>query len=126
MAVRVATFTVSVKYDINRIKQPGHLIGGMTDEILQWNSDQNNVRLGIGIEVSDATFEDEAQAARREALLLVGIHLDAAARNSDPAGMVQHVFDSVGNWCDLEGRTDTFVAYLELQREAMALGHGQR
>lgn len=126
MAVRIATFTVTVKYDSDRIVNPGHLIGGMSDEITGWNADEDNKRLGIGVEVSDITFETEVQAARREALLLVGVHLDAAARNSDAAGMVQNVFDAVRRWHELEGRTDVFASYIELQREAMAQGFGQK
>jgi hypothetical protein len=124
MAVRIATFTVRVAYDTDRILNPGHLIGGMTDEILGWNSDEDNKRLGVGVEVTDAQFEDEAQAARREALFMVGLGLDASANGHDP--MTQHVFNAVRKWCDLESRADTFGAYIELQQQAMALGHGQK
>lgn len=122
MAVRIATFTVRVKYDTNTILNPGHLIGGMTDEILGWNKNETH----YSVEVTDAHFEDEVEAARREALFLVGVHLDAMAKDNHPTAMVQGVFEAVRIWVELEGRTDVFGAYVELQGEALALGHGQK
>jgi hypothetical protein len=122
MAVRVATFTVTVKYNDARFAQPGHLLGGMKDEILGWNEDGRTE--GYKVEVSDTEFETEAQAARREALLMVGIGLDDAANNRYSNG--DAVLQAVTRWTTLAGRPDTFAAYTELQREAMAQGHGVR
>jgi hypothetical protein len=124
MASRIATLTLRVKYDTDTVLNPAHLIGGTIDEILSWNAETDNKRLGIRFECSDAEYEDAAQAARREALMLTGLYLDAAAAG-DCTSLTDLVFEAVKTWCAEEGLDDTFKAFLTLQREAMAAGFGQ-
>lgn len=122
MTIRRITLTVTVKYDDTRIVNPGHLVGGMIDEMQSWGGSGEHYK----VEVGEPEFDTLIDVARREALLLTGIQLDSAARNKDVANSADHVFEAVKRWCELAERTDIFPAYLELQREAMAMGHGQK
>lgn len=69
---RIAKFVVTVDIDDTIIINPGHLMGGMVDEVLSWNEQAH----GHKIAVSTIEIEDEVDAVRREAMELIGLQLD--------------------------------------------------
>lgn len=120
MAIREITFTVTVRYNDTKIVNPGHLVGGMTDEIQGWGGSGEHYE----VKVSEATHETPVDYARREAIKLIVHSLDHAegktqdttrAYGDTVTAMVQAAMQ---RYCDLTGE-ELFPTYLKLQGEAL-------
>lgn len=125
MAVREITFTVTVRYNDAKIVNPGHLVGGMLDEIKGWGGSPEPYE----VKVSDPTFESQEDYAFRQLVKLVAHQLDYAEGKTQQTSraygdqVMIMVQAAVEEYCELTG-TDSLKAYMKAQGVAVTERNG--